>query len=60
MKKYNFYYNHTPITRGQFEKAVPKDWENEMDDYGSYSHGYYRAEEREEPRNQDWRNGTKK
>jgi hypothetical protein len=43
MKNYNFYYNNCPITRAQFEAVVPKDWEENCDEFGEYSYGYYRA-----------------
>jgi hypothetical protein len=42
MKKYNFFYNGTPITKAQFEKAVPESWEQEVEN-GVYSWGYYDA-----------------
>ena len=47
MKKYIFTYNGTPITKANFVKAVPNDWENEIEN-GEYTWGYYRAEEIEE------------
>jgi len=43
MTTYNFYYNGTPVTRVQFEAAVPENWENDCDELGDYSWGYYRA-----------------
>ena len=42
MKRYNYYYNGTPITKAQFLQSVPKDWEDEVKN-GEYSYGYYRA-----------------
>ena len=47
MKKYNYYCNGTAITKAQFEAVVPEDWESEVDEYGCYSYGYYRAVERD-------------
>lgn len=44
MKKYNFFYDGRPITKAQFVKAVPENWENEVEN-GEYSWGYYRASE---------------
>lgn len=45
-KQYNYFYNGSPIPRDQFLKYVPVDWENDVDQYGEYSFGYYRAVER--------------
>lgn len=45
MKKYNYFYNGQPITKQQFSANVPGDWENEVNDFGHYSWGYYSAEE---------------
>lgn len=47
MKKYNYFYDNTPITKDQFLKAVPENWELDVVD-GAYSLGYYRAIEIEE------------
>ena len=46
MRTFNYYYNGTPINRNNFEKAVPTNWKNEVEN-GTYSYGYYRAEELE-------------
>ena len=43
MKTYNYFYNGTPITRAQFEAVAPIDWEENCDELGDYSYGYYRA-----------------
>ena len=43
MKKFNFFYENIPITRCQFEMNVPNDWEENLDEYGCYSNGYYKA-----------------
>jgi len=45
MKKYNFFYNGTPITKKMFLANVPENWESEVNEFGIYSWGYYRAVE---------------
>ena len=45
MKTYNYFYNGTPIQKSAFLNNVPDNWENEVDEYGEYSWGYYRASE---------------
>ncbi len=45
--KYNYFYNGNPISRDQFISNVPENWESEIDQYGNYSWGYYRASERD-------------
>ena len=47
MKSYIFFYNGQPIPKSQFSKAVPENWESEVED-GEYSWGYYRASEIED------------
>ena len=47
-KKYNYFYYGMPITRSNFLKAVPENWEDEVDEYGTYSWGGYKAVERDE------------
>lgn len=42
MKKYNYFYNGTPITMAQFLNAVPDNWKIEVVN-GEYSWGCYRA-----------------
>lgn len=42
MKKYNYFYDGTPITKLKFEYIVPLNWEREVVD-GEYSWGYYKA-----------------
>lgn len=42
MKKYNYYYDSQPITKQHFLKAVPENWQSEIEN-GTYSYGYYRA-----------------
>jgi hypothetical protein len=46
MKTYNYFYFGNPITKAQFLTSVPEDWENEVDEFGEYSFGGYRAIER--------------
>jgi hypothetical protein len=48
MKKYNYYYNGQSITKSEFEKRVPKNWNKKVNKLGEYSYGYYKAVEREE------------
>jgi hypothetical protein len=45
MKKYNYFHDRTPITKQQFISNVPADWEKEVNEFGEYSHGAYRAVE---------------
>ena len=42
-KNYNFFYYGMPISRAEFLKAVPNNWQDEVDEYGTYSWGGYRA-----------------
>lgn len=42
MKTYNYFHDKRPISKDQFLKAVPENWETEVID-GEYSYGYYRA-----------------
>jgi hypothetical protein len=42
MKKYNYFYDNTPITKNQFLLIVPENWEDEVKN-GEYSYGYYNA-----------------
>lgn len=43
MKKYNFFFNGTPITRAQFESVLyKKNWEKLVVN-GEFTWGYYRA-----------------
>ena len=48
MKNYNYYYDGAPITKGQFEASVPADWENDVDEFGTYHWGLYKAQEKDE------------
>jgi hypothetical protein len=47
MKTYNYFYDGQPISKYQFLKSVPEDWEKYVDEFGHYSCGYYSAEERD-------------
>jgi hypothetical protein len=44
-RKFNYFYYNTPITAKQFNDAVPENWKDELNDFGCYSHGGYRATE---------------
>ena len=48
MKSYNYYYAGTPITKKDFEADVPADWENDVDEFGTYHWGLYKAQEKDE------------
>ena len=43
--KYNYFYDGQAITKSQFLKAVPDNWEDDIKD-GEYNWGSYRAIER--------------
>jgi len=45
MKTYIYSYDGLPITKDQFEKNVPKNWEKDVNEFGVYSYGYYKAKE---------------
>ena len=47
MKKYNYFYNGQPITKSQFLSLAPENWENELNEYGEFSFGYYKAVQRD-------------
>ena len=44
MRKYNYFYNGTPINKKNFLANVPENWEDNVMN-GEYSWGYYRASE---------------
>ncbi len=46
MKNYNYFHNGVAISKSNFLKVVPENWESEVDEFGEYSYGYYRAIER--------------
>ena len=41
--KFNFFYDGTPIPKAEFLFQVPITWIYDIDEYGEYSWGYYRA-----------------
>jgi hypothetical protein len=43
MTKFNYFREGVAIPKELFELNVPKDWEQDLDKYGEYSSGYYRA-----------------
>lgn len=43
MRKYNYYYNGQPLSKENFLENVPENWEEDLDEYGGYSWGYYEA-----------------
>jgi hypothetical protein len=43
MKNYNYFYNNVAISKSNFLKVVPENWESEVDEFGEYSYGHYRA-----------------
>ena len=43
MKNYNYFYNNVAISKSNFLKVAPENWESEVDEFGEYSYGYYRA-----------------
>ena len=44
MKKFSYYYDKMPISKSQFLDNVPENWEEYLEN-GTYSYGYYRANE---------------
>jgi hypothetical protein len=45
MKKFNYFHDGEAITKAHFEANVPKDWLENIDKYGEFSFGYFRASE---------------
>ena len=43
MKNYNYTHDNQPITKSIFIANVPNNWENEINEYGEYSYGYFKA-----------------
>lgn len=43
MKRYNYFYDKIPITKMAFLASVPDNWMDDLDQYGDYSYGYYKA-----------------
>ena len=46
--RFNYFYSGTPIPKVNFEKSVPKNWMDELDQSGEYSYGYYKATQLDE------------
>jgi hypothetical protein len=40
---FNYFNNGVAITKSQFESVIPSDWQNNLNEYGEYSYGYFRA-----------------
>lgn len=47
MKTYNYFYYGRPISKDNFLKEVPEDWEEKVNALGHFSFGGYDAFERE-------------
>jgi hypothetical protein len=43
MIHYNYTHNNQPITKSIFTSSVPLNWENEVNEFGEYSYGYFKA-----------------
>jgi hypothetical protein len=43
MKKFNYFHDGVAITKAHFEANVPENWQDDLDQYGEYSSGYFRA-----------------
>jgi hypothetical protein len=43
MKKYNYTHNGQIISKAIFITGVPMNWEKEVNEYGEYSYGYFKA-----------------
>jgi hypothetical protein len=41
--KFNYFENGQSITKKQFEANVPSDWQENLNNFGEYSWGYFRA-----------------
>ena len=41
--KFNFFHEGRAITKAQFINNVPSDWHSNLDEYGNYSWGLYKA-----------------
>jgi len=41
--KYNYFYDGMAITKAEFLRYVPTDWEDHVDPLGEFSYGHYRA-----------------
>jgi hypothetical protein len=43
MKKYIYYYHGQPIQKERFLSSVPEDWEKDVNEYGEFSYGGFKA-----------------
>jgi hypothetical protein len=43
MKRFNFFYYNTSITKSEFNKKVPKNWQDNLNEYNEYSYGGFKA-----------------
>lgn len=43
---YNYFLEGIAITKKSFEENVPENWKGEVDEFGEYTYGYYRANEK--------------
>ena len=43
MNNYNYTHNGQTISKSIFITGVPINWENELNEYGEYSYGYFKA-----------------
>ena len=43
MNNYNYTHNGQPISKAIFITGVPMNWEKEVNEYGEYSYGYFKA-----------------
>jgi hypothetical protein len=46
MRKFNYYYGSQPILKSEFEKHVPENWQELVENF-EFSWGYYKAIERD-------------
>lgn len=42
---FTYYYNNRAIQKSTFLANVPENWIEEVNEFGTYTYGYYRAEE---------------
>ena len=43
----NYFYNGQAISRDQFLSGVPANWQDDLDELGNYSYGYFTAIKRD-------------
>jgi hypothetical protein len=46
MKAFNYYYGNQPITKSEFERNVPENWQEQIENF-EFSYGYFKAVERD-------------